>query len=75
MDKAATRVEFVGWIADHFQERHTPPLDREKALAMADETMAYQEEDAPFGHPDYSWDRGGAKEIAQDEIDSTWEFE
>jgi hypothetical protein len=72
---APDRDTFIGWIADHFQARHSPPLGREEAVAMGKTCLEYSEEDAPFGHPDYAWDKDGAVQIAQDEIDSTWEFE
>ena len=68
-----SREEFVGWIADRFQEKHVPPLARDKALSMAEQCLAYSEADAPFGHPDYCWDRGGACDLADDEIETCWE--
>lgn len=70
------REQFIGWIAAHFQSRHTPPLGREEAMHMATACLECLEADgAYFGHPDYDWSEDGAVIIAQEEIDSCWEFE
>jgi hypothetical protein len=63
---------FIGWIADRFQERHTPPLPRDDALAMAVHTLEWVEEDTPFGDPRFDWGQEGARAVADEEI-SYWE--
>jgi hypothetical protein len=39
---------------------------------MAVACLEFSEDDAPFGHPDYGWDRDGAYALADDEI-HCWE--
>ena len=71
------RERFVGWIADRFQERHSTPLDR--ATALADAQICLEEYEAmgevKFGDRRYSWGQGAARDIADDEIETGWEFE
>lgn len=70
------RAQFIGWIADRFQRRHAPPLQRDEALQMAADTLeAFEDMEAPFGHPDYNWDEDGARDVADEEIAAGWEFE
>lgn len=68
------RDQFIGWIADRFQQAHVPPLDRAGALRMATANLEYNEaETMPFGHPDYDWSQDGAVSLADYEIDTCWE--
>lgn len=65
--------QFIGWIADRFVEKHNPPLDRNKALAMAWATLDCAESDGcVFGHPGFDWARGGANALADEDIE-LWE--
>jgi hypothetical protein len=70
------RETFIGWIADRFQERHTPALPRGQALTMAGECLEGSEGmTAPFGDPEYAWDEAAAHDMADEEIFAGWECE
>lgn len=70
----ADKVMFIGWIADRFQERHYTPLPRAYAMDMAACALkGFEDMEAPFGDPAYSWDQGGASDIADEEIHAGWE--
>jgi hypothetical protein len=69
---AANASAFINRIAERFQEKHTPPLTRDRALAMAVGTLEWVEEDGPFGDPRFDWSADGAVAVADEEI-SYWE--
>lgn len=76
-DHDAARAQFVGWIADRFQERHSTPLPRGVAERLADACLESFEdiEAVKFGHPDHDWTADGAHALADEEIHAGWEFE
>lgn len=64
---------FINAIADRFQEAHTTPLTRDKALLLALTTLADAEADlGPINHPDFDWSLDGALVIANENIEH-WE--
>lgn len=69
------REQFVGWIADRFQERHCTPLARGEAVEMASSTLEGFEdmEGIKFGDPDFDWSADGASDLADEEIHAGWE--
>ncbi len=71
------RAQFIGWIADRFQERHATPLPRDEAEQYAADCLeAVEDMDrVKFGHPDYDWGEDGAHALADEEIHAGWEFE
>lgn len=71
----AERKQFVGWIADRFQQRHVTPLPREDALGMASACLeGFEEmEGMKFGDPAYSWGEDDAHAYADEEIHAGWE--
>lgn len=71
----ATREQFIGWIADRFQERHATPLDRATAESDAKSCLeGFEDMDQiEFGHPDYDWGSDGAHALADEEIHAGWE--
>lgn len=71
----AAREQFIGWMADRFQERHATPLDRMAAEADAKSCLeSFEEmESVEFGHPDYDWGPDGASDLADEEIHAGWE--
>lgn len=71
---APERSQFVGWIADRFQERHYTPLPREEATTMAEACLeGFEEMEAPFGHSDFDWSEDCAHDLADEEIHAGWE--
>jgi len=69
------RVAFIGWIADRFQERHVPPLERDDAVEMAAGCLeAFEDMDgSAFGDPQYDWSEDAAHDMADEEIHAGWE--
>jgi hypothetical protein len=69
------RTQFVGWIADRFQQRHATPLAREEAESMAEACLAgFEDMDSiQFGDPSYSWGEDDAHDFADEEIYAGWE--
>lgn len=67
------REQFIGWIADRFIEKHATPLERAEAMKMAAACLEFTEEEAPFGHSDYSWCEDDAHALADEEIATCWE--
>ena len=71
------REQFIGWIADRFQERHAPPLPRAEAVADAAAALEGFEvmSETKFGDPDFEWgdDEDGSHAIADEEIHAGWE--
>ena len=75
MDNEKDRQQFIGWIADRFQERHATPLPRGEAEKYAADCLeSFVDLDKiEFGHPDYDWGEDGAHAIADEEIHAGWE--
>lgn len=74
--EVAARDQFIGWIADRFQQRHSTPLPRDQALQEAAACLeGFEDMEKPFGHPDFDWSVDSAQDLADEEIHAGWEFE
>lgn len=76
-DKAFLAIEFIGWMADRFQRRTARRLlgirfnriSRRDAIEHARTTFDASMLDAPFLDPAFSWDRDGAVDLVDSELE------
>lgn len=58
------RYRFIKWMQWEMQ-RVDPNMSNERSFEVAKQTLILNLEDekVDFGHPDYCWDEGGAKDL------------
>lgn len=68
-----TETQFVMAMCQRFAKAGVKTTDECRTLAWRTLGVFLADEKIPFGHPDYSWDRSGARELVEEIELQHWE--